>query len=691
MAEFTSAEREFILQQSLLFWETSSQSMSTFFSRVSEFERLTKGLLPTSLETAYAKYPDRSALVPPDLYLNQIATRAMIRRTLFRRKPYFKLYRGGHPNVRDMVIKKAEQTAQALIDEDNGGSGFVTAADQVNDQTLYAGVGAAFIEWTTEYDRVVERDQFNLIQTKNGKPVFKRRPVAIYPRIIPVDIRRIRVPRAATKFHTSRLIGFHHVEPMSELINNQREPAHFYKFNEQELRDSTFQKDKYFEYSGGEMYKHPDKGMVDGTLFGDKSVEVFSLRGLFRFENPDGSWEYKDLVVDVGNRCMLLGVKENDSPLYGWEHFQFATVDDKIDLMFPMGLVEPARDTFIEQFVKHNQSLDSANRNTYLTIVADAGAAAGLPEYLDSANDQILKLDLGANQLQSVRDAIDVLQRPQLGQDTFQHSVVLSRMVQQVYRLNDYTQGRDPSSTETATAVASMVSGSRAGGEFLIEKLIDSFYAPVVVKFLRLWNHFMGEQKHKIYGTDGTAYDIDPGEIDLPFHCTVESLMGETSPAMQRRAVESFPVLITLPNIDKDILTQTFVDVLELPNGDRMVKTNDLTMMDVDRENMALASGVPQPVHPNDDHFAHHEFHMRYIQEMSQMPPEQMAGQNLDLDAVMQHDMEHQEYINEMNMALGNTKEMGGNAGDIANPDSASEKSKTRPAQGNYTASEGRR
>ena len=69
----------------------------------------------------------------------------------------------------------------------------------------------------------------------------------------------------------------------SELQALNRNPKSMYEFDEKELRETPFQRSKYFEHVKAEAEQYPDKGEENHT-YGGKIVEVWSIRGLFRFE-----------------------------------------------------------------------------------------------------------------------------------------------------------------------------------------------------------------------------------------------------------------------------------------------------------------------------------------------------------------------------------------------------------------------
>ena len=94
--------------------------------------------------------------------------------------------------------------------------------------------------------------------------------------------------------------------------------------------------------------------------------------------------------------------------------------------------------------------------------------------------------------------------------------------------------------------------------------------------------------------------------------------------------------------------------------------------MNVDRENIGLGLGAYVPVHPQDQHQLHLQVHIAYIEEFINSPEGQQGG--LTDKALQQHIQEHQAEIEKQNTSLGNTKELGGNAGGYAvQPDMAAQ------------------
>lgn len=696
MAGFSDRQKEAIRLQAINFWEISTQRMSGFFALVNEFERLSRCLLPTELDDEYAKYPDRSALVPGDIYLNLNSIRSIARRTLFHRKPYLRFYHAGHPNLRDDKVTKAEQTVQSTFDMDGYGTGFVREADKSNYQAFYAGLCAGYTEWYVETRRKALRrpeDHTLVVDPRTGYTIFVEEPVAAYPRTKSIDVRRLRLDHSAAEVKDIRIWGCQHLEQFSELAKLNRDKSSHYNFDELKLKRTSFQPTLYFEYTGDEGDKIASKGVEEGT-YGDKPIEVWTIRGIFRVPSKDASgpddWEARDLLVEIGNRTELLALKENDLPIPGWELLTIGSVDEHHSRIYAPGLVEPMRDAFIEMFIKRNQSLDSANRNVYLTYIGDKTACNNIPEYIESANDQLLKIDVVGAGLTGWQQAIGILPRPQLGQDTFAHSQTLKREIQQGMRLSDYLQGLDPETSETATGVNQLSSSGKNQTEHLLHKLADTYYGPIAVKHLILWNFFNADRLFTIIGTDGQAYEIAPGEIDLPFFATVESNVDETNPAMVRRFVEVFPMLVQDPYYEPRELRETLNLMLELPNRDRLLPPDDLREMQIDRENAALGYGIELPVHPMDHHPAHIQGHLKYREFLLQQPPEALLAQGVTLEALDRHIAAHVAESEKMQKALGNTKEMGGNSANLLSANVPAMNPQPQGATGNYTAKESR-
>jgi hypothetical protein len=518
---------------------------------------------------------------------------------------------------------------------------------------------------------------------------MRDRLVAEYPETISLDIRRCRITPAAAEVKDIRIVGYHSLAQFSQLRKLNKDENTIYNFDEKELAESSFQHAKYFEYVRSETDRYTRKG-EENQDFGDKQIEVWSIRGLFRFEQPDGSIIFKDLIVEVGNRNILLAAVENRLPIPSYQFFDFPAVDQQHGRMYPMGVVEPARDLFLEQFVKSNQSLDAANYNAHATAIVDSSAGQHLPDYIESGGDQLFKLDLQSAGLTAVGQAMQYLAKPPLGQDTFQHALVSQRAVQQTMRLSDYTANADPSTSETATGVVALVSGGQNLTEDLIENLTDTYFAPTAKKKLILWNFKNADKTSQLPLSDAGTVLIEPGDIDLPFQVSVNTAISGTNPAQARRFVEVYPTLQLNPRFNQDVVEETMVDILDLPNGEKLLNTSGHLQAIIDRESGALGYGIPQPVHELDNHQAHVEGHSEYVQAIESGQLDQPGQEPPQTDLLIAHIEEHQAHIEQRQQALGNTKEMGGNSGNLVQPDAASQGSEPRGATGNFTPSEGR-
>ncbi len=675
--KFSKSQKDEIKKQAMSFWQEASDNMAPLFAMVEDCERLWQSKLPKDLEAEYAKHPDMSCLAPTDAYINLKSLRAAIRQLLFGRKPFATLSENGRPNVRSDNIIKAEWVLQSMLDEQHDGSGFESEADKAVHQALYAGITCAFTEWKRKIVRVPVRKEGRIIlDPKTGYAKFQEKVVSQYAETKAIDIRRSRIDPSAESTKDARIIGYQTTVSLFELLKLRRNEGHFYDFDENELFGSTFDTDKYHEYAKGETERMERK---DNETFGDKTIEVKDIRGLFRFKQKDRSYEVKDLVVHLGNN-VILGVKENDLPLRGWELFDFPTVDQELNKMFPMGVVEPMFDAIIEKFVKRNQSLDEANRSTYDTYVGDASACENLPDAIEFVRGQIVRVDTIASNMSSAQAALSPLQRTGSSKDTFLEAESLEREIQKGQNLNDYVQSGNPQRQETATAVSELVSGAKSLTVQVVKILKDTFLAPVYCKHLILYNFFRGHEENTVFDNKGDSYSLSPGDVDFTCKVEIDIATSLDKPDMTRRFVEMFPVLLNDPYFDQYALRQTAVEILKLPNPDRILVPNEHLNIIIERENAALLAGVEQEVSQFDNHALHIEGHVEALDLLRDPRAAQEANLAGTEEFIQNHIEQHQGFIEKQSDALGNTKEFGGNSGNLVQPEGASHNIKTGAA-----------
>lgn len=699
---FTEDQQAFILKQSLAFWEDATFKMGPYFNFVNEMERLTRVLLPKQLESQMAKFPDRSALVPPDIRNNLASVKAIIRRALFRKKPYFPLEMVGEWNAADPRIEKATQQLQAIMDMEADGKGFPHEASKAVFQALYAGLTVVVTRWHREYGKRVVRDPethkpmahvpYPDTDPDYKIPLMKDTILAEYPETKSLDIRRVRINSTADDFDNISLIGYHGQSGFADLVALNRNTGTHYEFDEKSLAGSSFDSSNYYMHVPREGTASPGGAMeAEYVGHGDKPVEVYSIRGLYRLPNADGTVDIRDLIVEIGNRKLLLALKDNDLPLRGPELFDFPRIEDQHGRMYAMGLVEAGRDLFVEMFIKRNQSIDAANRSVHNTYLADSNAMTDMPDVVESANDQIYALDLASAGLMDVRHAMAVLERPALGQDTFDHSQVLSRELQQTHFVNDYVQGKDPQRSETATGVVALTSGPAALTEDLIEILNDTYFAPCSRKKLILWTFFKGHDLKEVTLSDGTRAAVTLEDLELPLKVSVRSAISPNDAARQRRLVEMMPLLMNDPFYDQFEFRRMLNDVMDLPNSHRLLKYPEVVRRLPQLESFALAYGIDWDVHPMDNQRLHSDEHGQYIEYLQSQPPESLVAQGINLDKLIAHKEQHDEEIANQDTALGNTKELGGAVGNLTQPDGARQKLKAGASTGVYLPKGNRR
>jgi len=688
MREFTSSQREQIYKQATAFWEQSTRMMTPLFDQVNEYERAWREQLPQDLEDTYAKMPDRAALAPPDFYINIKFLRAAIRQLIFSSKPFATLSLEGQPNLRNDLIIKAEHVLQSMLDSQSNGRGFESEADKACHQAFYAGISACFTHWVHKYRRIPERheDTQRIIgDPKTGGPVFRPQLVSSYAETKSLDIRRVRIDPSAEGRDDIRIVGYHYIAKLSDLFLHNRDPQSSYKFDEAELTRSDFPRAEYFQYLKGEHEKYTEK-TDQNEDFSDKNVEIWEVRGIFRFKNANGSLSFRDLVVRIANRQTLISAKDNDLPIPGYELFDFPAIEQDVARFFTMGIVEPMMDTWIEKFIKRNQALDEASNRAYDQYIGDKNACQELPSTIERQPNQLLLVDLLSSGVDDVNKVFKPIDKPPTGHDTFIQAEALTKDIRQGAGLNVYTEGLDPSRKETATAVAELVAGGRSITEQVARNLKDTYFAPAWKKQLILWQFFNGHRDMIIYDQQGQTWQIKPGELEQFFNIEIDISTALDAPAMQRRMIEVFPVLKDDPYYEGYTLRQTLNRVLKLPNADKILRPNEHLQAIIYRENMALAAGVKQPVSPFDNHIAHQPGHEQAL--MSLVNPETGAVDPIVQMSFQEHMTEHQFFIDQANQALGNTKELGGNTGQLVNPEHGSIKARTKGGVG--LKSEGR-
>lgn len=645
---FTKQQREEIKKQAVRFWQESENNQSQFFINTNDRQRMAHGLLPQDLADKYANRPDESSLAPPDFFINIQSIVAAFNSIIFAQKPYAKLSLYGSENPADERVKKAEAVLQYLLDlgEEEG------VLDPVMHQAAYSGLGCTFHQWTTMRRRsAIRRDDGSFQVGQNGQIGYQTTDVVEYPASVALDIRRVRIDPSADCLANRKICGHEYITGLSDCMALNAVPYHWYSFDLEELKRSSFDRNKFYQYL-------PDENAIsergkETIGYGDKIVSVRSTRGLFRIPNGHDSWYFADLVVDIGNNNVVLGIKENDLPIPGWELYDFLTLDNELGRLFPMGLVEPAEDAWMMLFLTLNGIIDRNTRDTYDMYVGDKNALAGVPEYIPHEGGRIIGLDLMGSGIGDVTKAFTPMIKDRLPQQNFQLMAIFQNLIQQIMRLSDYIQGADPSRKETATAVTALMRGGQSLLLHMIDRMKRSYFKKAWQKKLILFNHFRGYQALQIYDAKGIPVPVTPGELDLPWVVDIETNAGRDRPDMVRRFIESLTLLLPLPWVDKYQLLRTFAEIMDLPNKERIIVDAGKLEADIARENLGLMAGAPLPVHPADAHEEHIKIHSLLAQR-GDLPPniiQNIAG----------HIQMHIQAMEEIKGNLANTK--GGNPG----------------------------
>jgi hypothetical protein len=669
-AGFTHEEADAIRLQAVSFWEIATTTQEPLFALVNDLERVARVQLPKELADKFQGVEDMAQLMPPDAYINLRSLAAGLFRLIFSRKPYGRLSVEGRPNERTERITKAEWTLQNNLDMQNEGAGYESQGVEAIYQTLYAGITCTVTDWVQRFERKAQRGaDSQLLLDKNKQIVFKHEKVAEYAETRHIDIRRVRIDPSVSDLRHRRIVGFQSVNQFSQLQVMKGMPNSYIKFDDDELWKTSFDRDLYYQYLDGEANAYSERGR-ENTDFGDKLVERWEIRGMFRKDNDGKAPSFQDLIVVIGNRNELIGLSPNNLPIAGWDLFDFPHISPHAGRAFRMGVLEPLLDELIEMFIKGNQSLDESNQTTHGMYVADSAAAQTVEDYIQLERGRVVKLDLSASGLNDVRQAFGEFPRPQSTQETFRQKLQLKAEFKEGMGVSDYLGGTDPERTETATGVTALITGGTANLEMMVFLLKNSMFSPNWRKTLILHNFFKGHEENTVYDLKGQPIKVLPGDLDFFYKIDIDVATALDHPAMVRRFVESYPTMIGDPYWDQFEIRSTLKDVLQLPNGDKLLPPSQYLADIIERENIALLNGLGIFVSQFDPHSAHIIGHTKTRDIMIQ--------QGIPTGAIDEHILEHQqmqEQQQEQSGSLGNTKEYGGNTGQNLSSENAANKS----------------
>lgn len=621
-------------------------------------------------------------LMPPDAYINLRSQVANLFKLMFSRKPWGRLSIEGKPNFRSERITKAEWILQNNLDMQHEGAGYELSAIETLYQTLVAGIGCTFTRWVNRTEPVPIRGADKQLIVKDGVLQVEQKSVAEYAQTDHIDVRRMRFDPMVMNLRNKRIAGFQSQIPFSQLLVMKKLSQGYINFDEDELWRSSFDRDLYYQYIDAETNNYPDRG-GDNMDFGDKPVERHHIRGMFRIPKAkgDGAPDFRDLVVDIANRQVLIGLKHNDLPIHGWDCFDTAYIHPEASKAFRQGLLEPMLDELMELFIKRNQSLDEGSRSSHKMYMADSTAAQELPDYVPYERNRILKLDVSASGLADIRQALAEMPNTASAQEVFIQAQELSQELQKGMFTPDYLGGFDPERKDTATGVSALVSGGTSVLELSLYLLKISMFSPNWRKTLILHNFFKGNKAETIYDIQGKPYEVLPGDLDFFYKVDIDVAAAIEQQSMVRRFVESYPTMINDPYYDQYEIRRTLVEVLQLPNAETILKPPEHLSEIVERENIALlnssrlmALGDQDAgtifVSQFDPHSLHIEGHVkaRDLALQAGYPTKPFD------DHIAEHQA-FQEAQEDSQKGLGNTKEHGGNAGQNINAEQAANKS----------------
>ena len=330
-----------------------------------------------------------------------------------------------------------------------------------------------------------------------------------------------------------------------------------------------------------------------------------------------------------------------------------------------MGLVEPAEDVFIEQFLKRNQSIDASNRRTYQMYLSDMAACADLPDKIPYVGGKIYGINLAASGAMRLSDVFMPIPQADNPIDTFNQASALQNDTKITMRRADYVQASQPSRKETATAVDALVASGTRDVKQAVDFLNMSYHFPAWRKHLIYWDFFNGNQKRQTTNAEGNPVMIQAGEMNQAFEFSVDIAAALQRPIAMRRMIESAPYYLQAPETDRYWWLNTMAWVMDLPNRNKFLPPPDLAIAIIERENLALRQGIQLPVHPAEPHEQHIEGHTAGAQKDAQNPEFELT--DVGITAYNRHIEEHNQFINQINNPAGtNTPKLSdANAGQL--------------------------
>ena len=165
----------------------------------------------------------------------------------------------------------------------------------------------------------------------------------------------------------------------------------------------------------------------------------------------------------------------------------------------------------------------------------------------------------------------------------------------------------------------------------------------------------------------GEKIDVAPSELNLPYVVGIDISTELDRPEMVRRLIEALPGLKVDPQIDQYQLTKTELEVLKIPNPNRLLPPSKHLQIIVERENAALLNRVPQPVSQYDNDSFHMKNHLNALNYVRKMPSAERQARGITDSVLMDHIKQHQQSAQQKAAELSNTKDLGGGRGDMVN------------------------
>jgi hypothetical protein len=302
-------------------------------------------------------------------------------------------------------------------------------------------------------------------------------------------------------------------------------------------------------------------------------------------------WD-EEKIYTIGARKVIL--KEEDNPFSGLLPFIMARYIPVQHELYGIGIPEVAETLQDELNTVRNQRMDNVNLIINRMFIANKYADIDFDQLVSYPGNVILTNDVTAIQPLDTRD---------ITKSAYQEEEIIKRDIDNAVGEYEYSRGALPPRKETATGIVRLQQAASVRFDTVVKMLEFTVIRQIARMFLWLDYQFLEKEHLKsILGEADYAklgaeqfYSMPPEEILKAYHFQP---MGSATTAIKevriQQIMQAYKLFNQDPMINQHELRKMIIDVLDLKNEDKLLKSEEQMQQEQQQQMMQMQAMAQQ-------------------------------------------------------------------------------------------------